>query len=111
MPLSCIADEWEQSITESHPACDATEAALEKHRQEVAAISAALSKCQPGLQQMLSAAKTLADAAAQDSPAAVKGEGSDSSSSSSSTHDAVERDSGQEAVSLLQQVAAHVKWF
>jgi hypothetical protein len=116
--LSCTADEWEQSILESHPACEATEAALEKHRQEVAAISKALSKFQPGLGQLLSAAKTLADAASIASEAASAAEeASGSSASSSSSDEAEECESGpseaqlQEAVALLQQVAAHVKWF
>jgi hypothetical protein len=116
------ADEWEQSILESHPSCDATDAALEKHRQEVAAITTALSKFQPGLGQLLSAGKTLAAAVAQETPApAAAGESSatdsSSSSSSSSSSDAAGSAVGpsqaqlQEAVSVLQQVAAHVKWF
>uniref|UniRef100_A0A383WJL7 Fe2OG dioxygenase domain-containing protein n=1 Tax=Tetradesmus obliquus TaxID=3088 RepID=A0A383WJL7_TETOB len=113
------ADEWERSILESHPACEATEGALDKHRQEVAAISKALSKFQPGLGQLLSAAAVL-DAASRASQAAAtagEGEGSASSSSSSSSGDAAGCVSGpteeqlQEAVALLQQVAAHVKWF
>jgi hypothetical protein len=111
------ADEWEQSILESHPSCDATYAALEKHRQEVAAITTALSKFQPGLGQLLSAAKTLAAAVAQETPAsAAEGETS-ATNSSSSSDDAGESATGpspaqlQEAVTLLQQVAAHVNWF
>jgi hypothetical protein len=112
------ADEWEQSILESHPSCDATDAALLKHRQEVAAITTALSKFQPGLGQLLSAAKTLAAAVVREAPASsMEEEGSAPNSSSSSSDVAGENATGpsqaqlQEAVSLLQQVAAHVKWF
>jgi hypothetical protein len=116
---TCLnADEWEQSILESHPSCDATDAALEKHRQELAAITTALSKFQPGLGQLLSAAKTLAAAVAQETPASVaEGEAIATSSSSSSSDNAEGSATGpspaqlQEAVALLQEVAAHVKWF
>lgn len=89
------ADEWEQSIKDSHPCSDETEAALATHRQEIKRIEAALQRYSQPLQQLLSAAQTLqqsTDGAARSGPLPDERQ----------VHEAVE---------VLRQAAAHVKWF
>lgn len=92
----CLPDEWEQSIKQSHPQSDETEAALATHRQEVQRIETALKRYTQPIQQLLAASQTLADASTSE-----PGGGASKPSEQQL----------QEAVAVLRQAAAHVKWF
>jgi hypothetical protein len=94
MLCCCIAGEWEQSIRDSHPACEETDTALGTHRQEVERIRIALQKYNKPIEQLITASGTLAAYAA-----------------ASEADRACREGDVQQAVGVLQQAAAHVKWF
>jgi len=90
----CCADEWEQSIVESHPHSTETDAALATHRKEVEHIRAALRKHDKPIRQLLAASQALARA----NDAAAPGQGPSEPEL-------------QHALEVLRQAAAHVSWF
>jgi hypothetical protein len=91
------ADEWEQSIRESHPQSDETDAALATHRAEVERIRAALQKYSTPIHQLIEASETVARATCVGSTAAAVAAPDDQQL--------------QQAVGVLRQAAAHVSWF
>jgi hypothetical protein len=108
-PPTPYTDEWEQSIRDSHPPSPETDAALATHRAEVQRIRTALQKYSQYVQQLCTASQTLASATAATAATA------DSSSSAGSTTAAaaaeVSEQELQQALGVLRQAAAHVKWF
>jgi hypothetical protein len=122
------AEEWAQSILESHPACAETNAALEKHKSEIEVINRALAKYQPTLQRLLSAAEiaaTATAAAAICDDISASGSARDSEGRSAAAAEphlvappvvgsgscSLSEQQLQQAYALLRDVAAHVKWF
>lgn len=103
--LGVAAEEWRQSIRESHPACAETEAALQRHQDEVATIRRALSNCQPALQMLLDAAATVRQAAETTNNADSK------SGSVGMGHAGPSEQQLDEAYGLLKRVVPHVRWF
>lgn len=100
------AGEWEQSIRDSHPPSPETDAALATHRAEVQRIRTALQRYSEYVQQLCEASHTLASAtAAADSSSSSSGPGSTAAAA------AVSEQALQQAVGVLRQAAAHVKWF
>lgn len=90
----CAAGEWEQSIKDGHPECEETDAALATHRQEVERIRTALQKYSKPIEQLISASGMMAAYAAASEAGRM-----------------CSPEELQEAIGVLRQAAAHVKWF
>jgi protein subunit release factor A len=96
---AAVADEWEQSIRDSHPSNAETEAALATHRQEVQQIRTALQKYSKHIEQLAAAANTLADSSGSSMKAEAAGAVAPSEADV------------QQALDTLRSAAARVKWF